>query len=149
MRIGSQAETIGSEDSEGAFGPQDTQAYRLDSDLVSFIAEDDENVDLPPTSSLPGNSFSGIGKGTQAVLKAAQKRRPRKAEKIFTSDISDDDAVVSSDSDDDAPLRAGKAAKSNARAFVIDPVSETDDDDEPVVPRKRARRVVEDDEDDE
>ncbi|KAL5380010.1 hypothetical protein DPSP01_008049 [Paraphaeosphaeria sporulosa] len=153
MRIVSQAETLGSEDSEGAFGPQDTQAYRLDSDLVSFIAEDDENVDLPPTSSLPGDSFSGLGKGTQAVLKAAQPKRPRKAEKIFTSDISDNDAVVSSDSDDDGPLRTSKVATSNARAFVIDSASEIedddDDDDEPVVPRKKARRVVEDDEDDE
>lgn len=151
MRIASQAETIGSEDSEGAFGPQDTQAYRLDSDLVSFIAEDDENVDLPPTSSLPGHSFSGLGKGTQAVLKAAQAKRPKKAQKIFTSDISDDDAVVSSDSDDDAPLGTSKAAASNARAFVNDSASEIEDDedDEPVIPRKRARRVVEDEEDDE
>ncbi|KAF2442440.1 P-loop containing nucleoside triphosphate hydrolase protein [Karstenula rhodostoma CBS 690.94] len=151
MRIASQAETIGSEDSEGAFDPQDTQAYRLDSDLVSFIAEDDENVDLPPTSSLPGNSLNGLGKGTQAVLKAARPKRAKKAEKIFTSDISDDDAVVSSDSDDDAPLHTSKATTSNARAFVIDSASEIedDDDDEPIVPRKRARRVVEDDDDDE
>jgi ERCC4-related helicase len=149
MRIASQAETIGSEDSEGAFDPQDTQAFRLDSDLVSFIADDDENVDLPPTSSLPGNSFSGLGKGTQAVLKAAQPKRPRKAEKIFTSDISDNDAVVSSDSDDDVPLRTGMAGTSHARAFVVDSASAIDDEDEPVVPRKRARRVIEDDEDDE
>ncbi|KAL5412425.1 hypothetical protein PMIN06_011800 [Paraphaeosphaeria minitans] len=151
MRIASQAETIGSQDSEGAFGPQDTQAYRLDSDLVSFIAEDDENVDLPPTSSLPGNDFSGLGMGTQAVLKAARPKRPKRAEKIFTSDISDDDLVVSSDSNDNAPLRTSKPATSNARAFVVNSASEIedDDDDEPVVPRKRARRVVEDDEDDE
>ncbi|KAL1603719.1 3'-5' DNA helicase [Paraconiothyrium brasiliense] len=148
MRIASQAETIGSEDSAGALDPQDTQAYRLDSDLVSFIADDDENVELPPTSSLPGHSFNGLGKGTQAVLKAAQPKRAKKVEKIFTSDISDDDAVVSSDSDD-SPLRTSKATTSNARAFVVDSASEIEDDDEPVVPRKRARRVVEDDDDDE
>lgn len=147
MRIASQAETLGSEHSEGAFDPQDTQAYRLDSDLVSFIADDDEHVELPPTSSLPGNSFDGLGKGTQAVLKAAQPRRAKKATKLFTSDISDDDQVVSSDSDD-VPNRTSKALASNGRAFVMDSASEAEDTDGPLAPRKRARRVIEDDDDD-
>ncbi|KAJ4287332.1 3'-5' DNA helicase [Kalmusia sp. IMI 367209] len=147
MRVASQAETIGSDDSIGAFEPQDTQAYRLDSDLVSFIADDDENLelDIAPTSSLPGLGLNGIGRGTQAVMRAAQSKRPRKADKIFTSDISDDEQVVSSDSDD-SPLRSGTGSLSKARAFVVDSASE-DENDEPILPRKRARRIVEDDED--
>ncbi|KAF1968963.1 P-loop containing nucleoside triphosphate hydrolase protein [Bimuria novae-zelandiae CBS 107.79] len=152
MRMASQAETIGSDDSVGAFDPQDTQAYRLDSDLVSFIADDDENVELEvhPTSSLPGTDFNGIGKGTQAVLKAARPKRPKKAEKIFTSDVSDDDQVVSSDSEDDVPLRPRAESTSKARTFVIDSASEEDEDeDEPPITKKRARRIIEDDEDDE
>ena len=148
MRVASQAETIGSEDSEGAFAPQDTQAYKLDSDLVSFIAEDDENVecDIPPTSSLPGLDFNGLGRGTQAVLKAAQPKRAKKAEKIFTSDISDDDQVVSSDSDEESPLRPKTGLPSKGNAFVID--SASDEDEEPVAPKRRARRVIQDDDDD-
>lgn len=151
MKIASQAETIGSEDSEGAFAPQDTQAYRLDSDLVSFIAEDDENVEdeVHPTSSLPGLDLSGIGKGTQAVLKAAQPKRPKKAAKIFTSDVSDDDQVVSSDNEDDAPIRQRDAPAVKQRAFVVDSSSE-DEVIEPPKSKRRVRRVVEeDDEDDE
>lgn len=150
MRVASQAETIGSQDSEGAFAPQDTQAYRLDSDLVSFIAADDEDVEdnLHPTSSLPGLDFSGLGRGTQAVLKAVQPKRPRKAEKIFTSDISDDDQVVSSDSDDESPLRPRTGMASKANVFVVDSASELEDE-EPLIPKRRARRVVQDDDDDE
>ena len=149
MKIASQAETIGSDDSEGAFAPQDTQAYRLDSDLVSFIAEDDENVEdeVHPTSSLPGLDLSGIGKGTQAVLQAAQPRRPKKAAKIFTSDISDDDQVVSSDSEDDAPIRPKNASTVKQRAFMVDSSSE-DEVVEPPISKRRARRVIEDDDED-
>lgn len=150
MRIASQADTIGSDDSIGAFQPQDTQAYKLDSDLVSFIAEDDEDVELEayPTSSLGGMDLTGIGQGTQAVLRAARPKRPKKAEKIFTSDISDDDAVLSSDSDGNTPLRARIGSRPNAGALVVDS-EEEEEEDEPVVPMRRARRVIEDDEDDE
>jgi len=150
MRVASQAETIGSQDSEGAFAHQDTQAYRLDSDLVSFIAADDENDedDIHPTSSLPDLDFNGLGRGTQAVLKAAQPKRPRKAEKIFTSDISDDDQIVSSDSDDESPLRPRAGLASKANAFVVDSESDLEDE-EPLIPKRRARRVIQDDDDDE
>ncbi|KAF2682721.1 P-loop containing nucleoside triphosphate hydrolase protein [Lentithecium fluviatile CBS 122367] len=145
MRVASQAETIGSDDTVGAGDLQDTQAYRLDSDLVSFIAEDDEEEVEVPESSLPNTSFNGLGKGTQAVVEAARQKRPKMAEKIFTSDPTDDDAVVSSDSDDDILIRRGLGKdKSKAMAFVVDPASE---EDEPVVPKKRARRVVQDDDD--
>ena len=142
MRVASQAETIGSDDTQGADDLQDTQAYRLDSDLVSFIAEDDEDVDLElPESSLLNTSSIGMGKGTQAVVKAGRQKRPKRAEKIFTSDATDDDAIVSSDSDDDVPISKG----AKVMTFVVDTASE---EDEPIVPRKRIRRVIEDDDDD-
>jgi ATP-dependent DNA helicase MPH1 len=147
MRIASQAETIGSDDTLGADNLQDTQAYRLDSDLVSFIAEDDEDVDMEvPESSLLNTSFAGLGKGTQALVKAGRPKRPKKAEKIFTSDASDDDAIVSSDSDDDVPIRKGGSVHVGKTVAVVDTESE---DEEPVVPKKRARRVIHDDDDDE
>jgi ERCC4-related helicase len=148
MRFASQAESIGSDDTIGAEDPQDTQAYRLDSDLVSFIADDDEDVVLQMSdSSLPNMSFSRVGKGTQAVVKAARPKRAKKAEKIFSSDVTDDDAIVSSDSDDEVLLGTGAGARVNKTiALVGDSDSE---DDELVVPRPRARRVIEDDEDDE
>ncbi|PVI03686.1 P-loop containing nucleoside triphosphate hydrolase protein [Periconia macrospinosa] len=121
MRVASQAETLGSDDTVGVNEPQDTQAYRLDSDLVSFIAEDDEDVEGQVSdSSLPELNFAGLGSGTQAVVKSARPKPQKKAQKIFTSDVSDNDAQVSSDSDDDVPIQ----------------------------PRKRARRVIDDDEDD-
>ena len=149
MRIASQAETLGSDDTIGGNEPQDTQAYRLDSDLVDFIAEDDEDVESHISdSSLPGLNSAGLGSGTQAVVKAAKPKPPKKAEKIFTSDISDDDARVSSDSDDDVPIpRKVAGKKSNANVFVLDSASE--DEEEPVQPRKRNRRVIDDDDDDE
>jgi ERCC4-related helicase len=156
MRIASQAETIGSDDTLGADHLQDTQAYRLDSDLVSFIAEDDEDVDTEvPESSLLNTSFAGLGKGTQAVVKAGRPKRPKKAEKIFTSDASDDDAVVSSDSDDDVPIvpiRRENGAHASKAVAVVDTDSdeeEEEEEEEPVVPKKRARRVIQDDDDDE
>ncbi|KAF1912589.1 hypothetical protein BDU57DRAFT_522958 [Ampelomyces quisqualis] len=144
--IASQADTIGSDDTIGDDEIQDTQAYKMDSELASFIVEDNEEADVLP-SSLPSLDMSGIGRGTQALVKAARPKRASKAEKIFTSDPTDDDAVVSSDSDDDAPLVRPGSVASNKLAFVVD--SSSGEDESPVVPRQRARRVIEDDEDDE
>ncbi|KAF2253195.1 P-loop containing nucleoside triphosphate hydrolase protein [Trematosphaeria pertusa] len=147
MRVASQAETIGSDDTVGGDEPQDTQAFRMDSDLVSFIADDDEEIEVP-ISSLPSLDLAGLGKGTQAVVKASKPKRLRKAEKIFTSDPTDDDALVTSDSDDDVPIgrQRSKGAR-KAMTFVVDSGSEDDVDDEPIIPRRRARRVVDDDDD--
>ncbi|EDU50580.1 helicase C-terminal domain containing protein [Pyrenophora tritici-repentis Pt-1C-BFP] len=104
FRLASQADTIGSDDTAGADEPQDTQAYLLDSELASFIVE--EGVEeIVPTSSLPSIDFNGVGAGTQAVVKAARPKRTPRREKIFTSDVTDNDAVVSSDSDDESPLK--------------------------------------------
>ncbi|CAI6331504.1 unnamed protein product [Periconia digitata] len=122
MRFASQAETLGSDDTVGGYEPQDTQAYRLDSDLNSFIAEDDEDAEVQMSdTSLPELNLSGVGSGTQAIVKASKPRRQKIAEKIFTSDITDNDARVSSDSDDEVPIN----------------------------PRRRVRRVIDDDDDDE
>jgi len=151
MKIASQAETLGSDDTAGRDEPQDTQAYRLDSDLVSFIAEDDEDVELEAqlTSSLPDLDFDGIGKGTQALVKAAKPTTARKAEKIFSSEITDDDAVVSSDSDDEEGITSTSKPKSRLDAFILDSGSEDGiEEDGPVEPRMRTRRIIEDDEDD-
>ncbi|ORY00223.1 hypothetical protein BCR34DRAFT_606324 [Clohesyomyces aquaticus] len=139
MRLGSQAVSLGSDDTV-VDDVEDTQAYLQDSDLRSFIAADEEEVDIP-NSSLPSLDFGGLGKGTQAVVRSAMKpRREARREKIFTSDPTDDDAVVSSDGDSD--VRVGNAT-------VVDSASE-EEDALPVVSRKRARRVVlEDDDDDE
>lgn len=148
FHLASQADTIGSDDTIGEDEVQDTQAYKLDSELASFIVEDEEDVDVQ-TSSLPSLDLFGVGKGTQAVVHAAQPKRPPKAGKIFTSDPTDDDAVVSSDSDEDAPLFKHGAGASKNLAFVVESASASDDDDAPIVPRQRARRVIDDDEDDE
>jgi ATP-dependent DNA helicase MPH1 len=151
MRLASQAIDLGSDDTLGEEDIEDTQAYRLDSDLRDFIAEDDENVSIPD-SSLPTLSLEGVGIGTQAVVMAAKPKRPRRAEKIFTSDPTDDDAIVSSDSDDDEPIRNGNHSTSNRYVgYVVDSATEDEGDDNdgpPIVPpRKRARRVIDDDED--
>ncbi|KAF2026498.1 P-loop containing nucleoside triphosphate hydrolase protein [Setomelanomma holmii] len=146
FHIASQADTIGSDDTIGEDEPQDTQAYKLDSELASFIVEDGEDVDAL-TSSLPSLDMFGVGKGTQAIVKAARPKRPPKAAKIFTSDPTDDDAVVSSDSDEDVPPVKPGAGASKKLAFVVG--SASGDEDAPVVPRQRARRVIDDDEDDE
>lgn len=143
--IASQADTIGSDDTIGDDEMQDTQAYKMDSELASFIVEDNEEADVLP-SSLPSLDMSGIGRGTQAVVKAARPRRAPRAEKIFTSDPTDDDAIVSSDSDDDVPLAKPGSIAGNKLAFVVD--SSSEEDEAPVVPRQRTRRVIEDDEDD-
>lgn len=146
FHIASQADTIGSDDTIGEDEIQDTQAYKMDSELASFIVEDDDEIDVP-ASSLPSLDLSGIGRGTQAVMKAGRPQKRPRAEKLFTSDPTDDDAVVSSDSDDDAPLaKHGTGTNKNA-AYVIDSASD-EEDDEPVVRTKRTRRVIEDDEDD-
>jgi ERCC4-related helicase len=147
FRVASQADTIGSDDTMGSDELQDTQAYKLDSELASFIVEDEDDVDIP-ASSLPSLDLSGLGRGTQAVVKAAQSRRAPRAEKLFTSDPTDDDAVVSSDSDDDVPLGKPNLGASKKLAFIVDSASDDDEEDAPVVPRQRARRVIEDDEDD-
>ncbi|RAR15620.1 P-loop containing nucleoside triphosphate hydrolase protein [Stemphylium lycopersici] len=146
FHIASQADTIGSDDTMGEDEPQDTQAYLLDSELASFIVEGEEE-EVAPTSSLPSLDLSGLGAGTQAVVKAGRPKKTPRREKIFTSDITDDDAVVSSDSDDDSPLAKPGAGMSRKPSVVID--SASDGDDEPALPRKRARRVIDDDSDDE
>ncbi|KAF2118268.1 hypothetical protein BDV96DRAFT_569567 [Lophiotrema nucula] len=152
MRFASQADTIGSDDTLGADEPQDTQAYLQDSDLASFIADDEEEVFEGLTSSLPKSSMNGLGRGTQAVLEATKPPRRTKADKIFTSDPTDDDAIVSSDSDSDAQLRKGKSKVKGvmfgkARAVVVDSASE-DDDAALVQPIRRARRIVDSDDED-
>jgi ERCC4-related helicase len=148
FHVASQADTIGSDDTIGDDEVQDTQAYKLDSELASFIVEDEEEVDIP-ASSLPSLDPSGLGRGTQAVVRAAQPRRAPRAEKIFTSDPTDDDAIVTSDSDDDAPLVRSGVGASRKLALIVDSASEADNDAEgsPLVPRQRVRRVIEDDED--
>ncbi|KAF1946301.1 P-loop containing nucleoside triphosphate hydrolase protein [Clathrospora elynae] len=147
FHVASQADTIGSDDTMGEDEPQDTQAYLLDSELASFIVEDEDEVDIP-VSSLPSFDMFGVGAGTQAVVRAARPKKLPRREKIFTSDPTDDDAVVSSDSDDDAPLvKPGAGASGGEKpAFVVDSASE--EEGEPIVHRKRARRIIEDDEDD-
>jgi len=144
FRLPSQADTIGSDDTLGADEPEDPLAWQNDSELASFIIEGEEE-EVVPTSSLPSIDIFGVGAGTQAVVKAATKpkRTPRR-EKLFTSDITDDDAVVSSDSDDDAPLV--KKGASRKDAVVLDSDSEVEED-APVVQRKRGRRIIDDDSD--
>ncbi|KAL6711955.1 3'-5' DNA helicase [Coniothyrium glycines] len=145
FRVASQADTIGSDDTIGDEELQDTQAYLMDSELASFIVEDEEDVEVP-TSSLPSVGLSGLGRGTQAVVEAARPRRPPKREKIFTSDPTDDDAVVSSDSDDEGSIVKGAGANKRS-ALVVDSATE-EEEDEPVLPRQRVRRVIDDDDDD-
>ncbi|KAF2846829.1 P-loop containing nucleoside triphosphate hydrolase protein [Plenodomus tracheiphilus IPT5] len=148
FRIASQADTVGSNDTLGEDEVEDTQAYLMDSELASFIVED-EDVEVP-ISSLPSLDLSGVGHGTQAIVRAARPKRTPRREKIFTSDITDDDAVVSSDSDDDAPMvRLGAGTIKKAAVIVADSDSEDEDgEEERVLPRIRARRIVDDDEDD-
>lgn len=146
FHIASQADTIGSDDTVGEDEVQDTQAYLLDSELASFIVEDDEDVDVP-ASSLPSLDLFGVGMGTQAVVRAAHPKRPPRREKLFTSDPTDDDAVVSSDSDDDMPLAQPGAGARKKLAFAVDSASD-EYEDAPIIPRKRTRRVIDDDEDD-
>ncbi len=145
FHIASQADTIGSDDTIGEDEVQDPLAHLLDSELASFIVEDEDDVDVP-ASSLPSLDLSGVGKGTQAVVCAARKQKSRRVEKLFTSDPTDDDAVVSSDSDDDILLGRRKAGPGTNVPFCVDSASD-EDIIEPVIARKRIRRVVDDDDD--
>jgi ATP-dependent DNA helicase MPH1 len=146
FHIASQADSIGSDDTMGEDEPQDTQAYLLDSELASFIVEEGEEE--VPASSLPSIDLFGVGAGTQAVVKAGRPKRTPRREKIFTSDPTDDDAVVSSDSDEDVPLVKPGTGASKKQALVVDSASE-EEEDEPIAPRKRVRRVIDEDSDDE
>ncbi|KAH9879299.1 hypothetical protein J1614_002738 [Plenodomus biglobosus] len=147
FHIASQADTIGSDDTIGEDELQDTQAYLMDSELASFIVEDGD-VEVP-VSSLPSLDLFGVGHGTQAIVRAAQPKRTPRREKIFTSDITDDDAVVSSDSDDDVPpVKPGVGTSKKAALIVADSDSEDEsEEEERVLPRIRQRRVIDDDED--
>lgn len=145
FHVASQADTIGSDDTMGADEAEDPLAWQNVSELASFIVEEDEE-EVVPTSSLPSIDMFGVGAGTQAVVKAARPKRTPRREKLFTSDITDDDAIVSSDSDDDVPVVRHGAGASKKEAVVVDSDSEAEED-EPVVPRKRGRRIVDDDSD--
>jgi ATP-dependent DNA helicase MPH1 len=146
FHIASQADSIGSDDTMGEDEPQDTQAYLLDSELASFIVEEGEEE--VPASSLPSIDLFGVGAGTQAVVKAGRPKRTPRREKLFTSDPTDDDAVVSSDSDEDVPFVKPGVGASKKQALVVDSTSE-EEEDEPIAPRKRVRRVIDEDSDDE
>ncbi|KAF2187856.1 P-loop containing nucleoside triphosphate hydrolase protein [Zopfia rhizophila CBS 207.26] len=150
MRLASQAVSLGSDDTINSDPIEDTQAYMMDSDLRSFIADDDDEIELPD-SSLPSLDF-GLGRGTQAVLKGDKEKKRKRAEKIFTSDPTDDDAIVSSDSDEETVVTSSrKGAGANKRKALIvesDDEESEDEDNEPIVqPKKRVRKVVDDDED--
>jgi ERCC4-related helicase len=153
FRVASQADTIGSQDTFADGEEEDPSLWKQDSELASFIVdgtmmeEEEEEEEEAPASSLPGLDFNGLGKATQAMIRSATKqKRSVMAEKLFTSDITDNDAVVSSDSDDDAPLVKPGQGENKRPTYIIDSASEVSS---PVVQRKRARRIIEDDDDDE
>jgi ATP-dependent DNA helicase MPH1 len=154
MRLASQAVDLGSQDTEGEDEPDDTQAYLLDSDLRDFIAGDDEQIDAPE-SSLPSLDLGNFGAGTQAVLRSAKKaKRPRKMEKIFTSDLTEVDVAMSSDSDEQVPLQGPTRVKLIKKTtYTVDSASQGEDESEEDQPallsRKRIRRVVDEDDEDE
>jgi ERCC4-related helicase len=147
FHLASQADTIGSDDTMGEDEPQDPQAYLLDSELASFIVEGEEEEEIP-ASSLPSIDMFGVGAGTQALVKSARPKKTPRREKIFTSDPTDDDAVVSSDSDDDVPLVKPGPGASKKEAFVVDSDSDSEAE-KPAVLKKRARRIIQDDSDEE
>lgn len=147
FHIASQADTIGSQDTLADGELEDPSLWKMDSDLNSFIVDGTIVEEDIPASSLPNIDFNGLGKATQAMIRSASKaKRPARVEKLFTSDITDNDAVVSSDSDDDAPLINPGRGASNRPTYVIDSTSEVSS---PVVQRQRKRRVIEDDDSDE
>ena len=147
FRVASQADTIDSEDTLADGEMEDPSLWKLDSDLNSFIVDGTIIEEEVPASSLPNLDFNGLGKATQAMIQSATKpKRLARAEKLFTSDITDNDVVVSSDSDDDAPLVKPGRDTNKKPTYVIDSASEVSS---PVLQRKRVRRVVDDDEDDE
>ncbi|KAF2750612.1 P-loop containing nucleoside triphosphate hydrolase protein [Sporormia fimetaria CBS 119925] len=142
-RLATQGVDLGSQDTESDGEHNDTLAYLDDSELRSFIAADEEDVDIPDDSSLPDLDSGGLGRGTQAIVKQSRAKRPERVQKLFTSDITEDDMVVSSDKDDGMPTLPGVntrqtwAASSDSEAGV-----------KAAVPaRRRACRVVTDDED--
>ena len=146
FRIASQADTICSDDTL-CDEEEDLSLWKQDSELNSFIVEDTGEEEEIPTSSLPGLDFDGLGKATQAMIRSATKpKKPLRAEKLFTSDITDNDAVVSSDSDE-APLFNPGAGANRQLAFFAESASE--EETVPVLPRKRVRRVIDEDDDDE
>ena len=146
--LASQADTIGSQDTLADGEEEDPSAWKLDSELNSFIVDGTIMEEEVPPSSLPNLDFNGLGKATQAMIRSATKpKRPARAEKLFTSDITDNDAVVSSDSDDDVAIVKPNRGASRKATYVVDSASE--DVSSPVLQRKRARRVIDDDEDDE
>lgn len=150
FHVASQADTIGSQDTLADGEEEDPSLWKQDSEFASFIVDGtmmEEEEEEVPASSLPGLDFNGLGEATQAMIRSATKpKRPVRAEKLFTSDITDNDAVVSSDSDDDAPLvQPGKSVKKKP-TYIIESASEVSS---PVLQRKRVRRVIEDDDDDE
>ncbi|KAG9203608.1 3'-5' DNA helicase [Epicoccum nigrum] len=148
FHLASQADTIGSQDTLAEGEEEDPSAWKLDSELNSFIVDGTIIEDEVPPSSLPNLDFNGLGKATQAMIRSATKpKRPARAEKLFTSDITDNDAVVSSDSDDDEALVKPNRGASRKATCVVDSASE--EVSSPVMQRKRARRVIDDDDDDE
>ena len=156
FRIGSQADTIGSQDTLADGEVEDPSLWKQDSELASFIVDGttlEEEEEEVPASSLPGLDFNGLGKATQAMIRSATKaKKPARMEKLFTSDITENDAVVDSDSDsdsdsdDDAPLVKPGRGASKKQTVVVDSTSEASS---PILQRKRVRRVIDDDEDDE
>jgi ATP-dependent DNA helicase MPH1 len=148
FHLASQADTIGSQDTLADGEEEDPSAWKLDSELNSFIVDGTIIEDEVPPSSLPNLDFNGLGKATQAMIRSATKpKRPARTEKLFTSDITDNDAVVSSDSDDDEALVKSNRGASRKATCVVDSASE--EVSSPVMQRKRARRVIDDDDDDE
>lgn len=146
FRLASQADTLGSQDSFDD-EEEDPSLWKQDSELNSFIVEGTIEEEVGPPSSLPGLDFNGLGKATQAMIRSAAKpKRPARAEKLFTSDITDNDAVVSSDSDDDSPLVRPAGVANKKSAFIVESASENESS--PILPRQRVRRVIDDDDDD-
>ncbi|KAF3046519.1 3'-5' DNA helicase [Didymella heteroderae] len=148
FHIASQADSIGSQDTFADGEDEDPSLWKQDSELASFIVDGtvmEEDEEEAPVSSLPGLDFNGLGKATQAMIRSATKpKRPVRAEKLFTSDITDNDAVVSSDSDDDAPMIKPARGANKKPTYIIESASEVSS---PVMQRKRARRVIDDDDD--
>ena len=148
FHLASQADTIGSQDTLADGEEEDPSAWKLDSELNSFIVDGTIIEEEVPPSSLPNLDFNGLGKATQAMIRSATKpKKPARAEKLFTSDITENDAVVSSDSDDDVALVKPNRGASRKATYVVDSASE--EISSPVLQRKRARRVIDDDDDDE
>ncbi|KAJ4987411.1 type III restriction enzyme [Stagonosporopsis vannaccii] len=147
FHLASQADTIGSQDTMADGKSEDLSLWKMDSDLNSFIVDSTIVEEDVPASSLPNLDFNGLGKATQAMIRSATKpKRLGRVEKLFTSDITENDAVVSSDTDDDAPLANPGRGANKKPTCIIDSTSEASS---PVVQRQRVRRVIQDDDSDE